>query len=88
MNYLIIAIAFSQIYWIFSDLDPSSFRPRIAPSQGATLLYFSMATLTSLGSGENIPVNPYLRLITVLESMTGIFYIAVVVARLVSSRRH
>lgn len=86
-SYLIIAIAFSQIYWIFGDLDPSAFRPPIPRSQGTTFLYFSMAILTSLGYSDNVPVNPYLRLMTVLESMTGIFYVAVVVARLVSSRR-
>ena len=46
-----------------------------------------MITLSSVGYGGIVPVNPYLRLICALESMAGIFYVAVVVARLVSSYR-
>jgi Ion channel len=56
-------------------------------SQSSTLLYFSMITLSSVGYGGIVPVNPYVRFTAALESMIGIFYIAVVVARLVSSYR-
>ena len=55
--------------------------------KSGTLLYFSMITLSSVGYGGIVPVNPYVRLTAALESMIGIFYIAVVVARLVSSYR-
>jgi voltage-gated potassium channel len=46
-----------------------------------------MITLSSVGYGGILPLNPYVRLIAALESLIGIFYIAVVVARLVSSYR-
>ena len=36
---------------------------------------------------ESFRSNPYVRLIAALENMIGIFYIAVIVARLVSSYR-
>ena len=46
-----------------------------------------MITLSGLGYSIIAPINPYVRLIVALENMTGIFYVAVVVARLVSSYR-
>jgi ion channel len=87
ISYLIIATGFSQIYWVLNELVADAFNPKILPSEGATFLYFSMTTLSSVGYGEIVPVNPYVRLIAALESMTGIFFVAVVVARLVSSDR-
>jgi hypothetical protein len=83
--YLIIAIAFSQIYWILNRLLDHPFNQPIVESRSGTFLYFSMITLSSVGYGGIVPVNPYLRLVAALESMTGIFFVAVVVARLVSS---
>jgi voltage-gated potassium channel len=46
-----------------------------------------MVTLTSVGYGGIAPLNPYVRIVAALESMSGIFFVAVVVARLVSSYR-
>ena len=87
ISYLVIAIAFSQLYWILSRALPNPFNQVIPESQSGTLLYFSMITLSGVGYGGIVPVNPYVRLVAALESMAGIFYIAVVVARLVSSYR-
>ena len=87
ISYLIIATAFSQLYWILSRLVENPFNQPIQASQSGTLMYFSMVTLTSVGYGYIAPVNPYVRMVAALESMCGIFYIAVVVARLVSSYR-
>ncbi len=53
----------------------------------STLLYFSLVTLTSVGYGGIAPLNPYVRMVAAFEGVAGIFYIAVVVARLVSSYR-
>jgi hypothetical protein len=44
-------------------------------------------TISGVGYGGILPINPYLRLIAALETMLGIFFVAVVVARLVSSYR-
>jgi voltage-gated potassium channel len=87
ISYLIIAIAFSQLYAILNRLLDTPFNQVILASKTSTLIYFSMITLSSVGYGGIVPVNPYVRLIAALESMIGIFYIAVVVARLVSSYR-
>ena len=87
MGYLIIAIAFSQIYSILNMFLESPFNQVIPAWKTSTLLYFSMITLTSVGYGGIVPINPYLRITAALETMIGIFYVAVVVARLVSSYR-
>lgn len=87
ISYLVIATAFSQLYWILNRFIDHPFNQTILPTQSGTLLYFSMVTLTSVGYGGIVPVNPYVRVIAALESMAGIFFVAVVVARLVSSYR-
>ncbi len=87
ISYLVIATAFSQIYWILNRFVDHAFNEAIAYTQHGTFLYFSMVTLTSVGYGGIVPVNPYVRIIAALESMAGIFFVAVVVARLVSAYR-
>jgi ion channel len=87
ISYLIIAIAFSQLYWILNELVIDSFNQKVTATHTAEFLYFSMITLTSVGYGGIIPVNPFVRLVAALESMTGIFFVAIVVARLVSAYR-
>jgi len=85
--YLIITIAFSQVYWILNEFVAHPFNETIAASDNTSFLYFSMVTMTAVGYGGILPSNPFVRLVAVFESMIGIFYIAVIVARLVSSYR-
>jgi hypothetical protein len=85
--YLIIAIAFSQLYLMLSRVVDEPFNQPIPVTQSSTFLYFSMDTLSGVGTGVIAPINPYVRLITGIENMVGIFYLAVVVSRLVSSYR-
>jgi Ion channel len=87
IGYLVIATAFSQLYSLLNSFVDHAFNQTIPSTQGATFLYFSMVTMTSVGYGGIVPVNPYVRMIAALESMSGIFFVAVVVARLVSSYR-
>lgn len=85
--YLIIAIAFSQVYWILNEFVGHAFNQTITSSDNTSFLYFSMVTLTAVGYGGILPINPFVRLVAGFESMAGIFYVAVIVARLVSSYR-
>ena len=85
--YLIIAIAFSQLYLLLSRVADQPFNQQILATESSTFLYFSMDTLSGVGTGVIAPINPYIRLITGIENMIGIFYLAVVVSRLVSSYR-
>jgi hypothetical protein len=87
ISYLMIAIAFSQLYWLLNELVTNAFNQKIASTHSAEFLYFSMITITSVGYGGITPLNPFVRIIAAFESMTGIFYVALVVARLVSLYR-
>ena len=49
------------------------------------LTYFSFVTLTSLGYGDVSPVTPIAKVVVVLEAMTGMLYLAIVVASLVGA---
>jgi len=87
IGYLTLATAFGQVYWMLNHFLGNAFNQPIPETHLSTLLYFSMITLTSVGYGGIAPINSYLRLVAALESMLGIFYVAVVVARLASSYR-
>ncbi|WP_254662444.1 potassium channel family protein, partial [Vibrio parahaemolyticus] len=47
--------------------------------------YFSFVTLTTLGYGDISLVTPIAKTLVYLESVVGVFYMAVVVSSLVSS---
>ncbi len=87
MAYLIMGTAFAQLYWILNQVVEKPFNQFIPSYEVSTFLYFSLITLTSVGYGGILPINPYVRMVAAFESVAGIFYIAVVVARLVSSFR-
>jgi hypothetical protein len=46
-------------------------------------LYFSFVTLATLGYGDIVPLKPYTRSLATLITITGQFYIAIIVALLV-----
>jgi hypothetical protein len=47
-------------------------------------MFYSFVTLTSLGGGL-VPVSPQARSLTILENISGVLYVAVLIARLVSA---
>ncbi|HBH26029.1 MAG TPA: hypothetical protein DDX54_01290 [Rhodospirillaceae bacterium] len=48
------------------------------------LIYFSFATLTTLGFGDIAPVSPPARILSVAEAGVGVLYTTILVARLVA----
>jgi len=48
------------------------------------LSYFSLATLTTTGYGDVVPVDPFARSLANLESVLGLLYLPIRVARLVT----
>lgn len=55
------------------------------PPSLATLLYFSFVTMSTLGYGDITPQTDLARTLTWTQSVTGQFYLAVLVARLVAA---
>jgi hypothetical protein len=87
--YLLIAILWAVSYDLFYFLNPETFSPT---EGGAKLtfkhfIYFSLTTITTLGYGDITPVSVPVGIWSTLEAVTGVFYMAVLVARLVSVYR-
>ena len=86
--YLSLATIFAAAFSLIWELIPGAFAnlPSAAPgpSQFATMFYFSLATLTTTGYGDILPLNPFARSLAGLESLIGPFYLAITVARLVT----
>jgi hypothetical protein len=86
--YLNIALAFTSIFRMISELDPAAFadfsgqQPEAAALSG--MLYFSFTTLTATGFGEILPINPLARSMANLETVLGQLYLAILLARLVT----
>jgi hypothetical protein len=87
--YILLALAWAGVYALVEIVSPGAFSiPGFEkPPEGAPLLanmiHLSMATLTSTGFGDVTPVAPFARSLNQLEQLTGVFYIAVLISRLV-----
>ncbi|HQR44687.1 MAG TPA: potassium channel family protein [Thermoanaerobaculia bacterium] len=89
-TYLLAALAWGAAYIVVFDLDPKAFAFASGPSagqpvKGFTALYFSLSTLSTVAYGDIMPTAPAARLLSMAEAVTGIFYMTIVVARLVST---
>ena len=87
--YLLIGLTWSMVYAVIGRFMPGAFLAGGEPMDStvivwADLLYFSFATLTTLGYGDITPVLPLVRILAVLEAAVGVLYVAVLVARLVA----
>lgn len=86
-GYLLLGLIWAMLYAVIETLQPGSFS-LTATNEGSRpwddLLYYSFVTLTTLGYGDVLPLSPRVRSLAILEAVTGVFYVAVLVARLVS----
>jgi len=86
--YLLIGQAYSILYVFMLLLAPGSIGG-VEQGPWFDLLpatsYFSFVTLTTLGYGDIYPVSPLARVMVILEAVTGMFYMAIVVATLVGA---
>jgi voltage-gated potassium channel len=93
-GYLLAAAAWGNAYALIYLVRPGSFRVAEMTAwqlnnwdfQRFLFSYFSITTLTGLGFGNIIPVEPVALSLSWLEAVFGQFYIAVVVAQLVGLR--
>lgn len=89
--YLLIALTFASIYHALVVIEPESFAmPNISTigngfSLNVQLGYFSFVTIATLGYGDIVPRLPVAQMLAILEAVAGQFYMAVVVAWLVSA---
>ena len=50
------------------------------------MIYYSFVTLTTLGYGDILPQNTLAEFFVYLEAIAGVFYMAIIVASIVSAR--
>jgi hypothetical protein len=89
--YLLIASSWALSYSLLEFLKPGSFlipASLLGPAGNPDIsvnewLYFSFMTFTTLGYSPILPQNPAAGTLTWLEVVTGQFYMAILVARLV-----
>jgi voltage-gated potassium channel len=65
--------------------DPSSHDVRILSTLYMDLIYFSYVTLSTLGYGDITPVSRAAQSLAYLEAISGVMYVAVLVAAMVGS---
>jgi voltage-gated potassium channel len=87
--YLMLGLMWTIAYWLVDQLTPGgafSFNTNAGPRSmnGFTGFYFSFITLSTVGYGDITPVSRIARWLAAMEAMTGLLYVAVLIARLVS----
>jgi hypothetical protein len=88
--YILMAFLFAQLYSIINVLSPGSFSfPAYAQDidgriADITFNYYSFVTIATLGYGDIVPRYPVAQMLASIEAVIGQFYVAIVVAWLVS----
>ncbi|USD43934.1 two pore domain potassium channel family protein [Vibrio sp. SCSIO 43135] len=87
--YLLLGLAWATLYLLILEVFPVAFTGLEAKPWLTNLfnaLYFSFITLTTVGYGDISPTVPVAQFFVFLESIIGSFYLAIMVASLVSIR--
>ena len=84
--FTVVAWGFAYVYAACQVLWPGSFIGAAGEGDRGwfELLYLSFSTLTSVGLSDVVPVDGHARSFVMVEMVAGVFYVALVVARLVS----
>src|SRR5881398_2818641 len=87
--YLLLGLAWTFAYWLIAELTPGAFALNVSVGSDNSMkgflgFYFSFITLTTVGYGDITPVSHPARMLAALEAMTGVLYVAILIARLVS----
>jgi voltage-gated potassium channel Kch len=89
-GYLLLGFVFSLLIAIAMQYDAGAFRfPEetvlfpVQVNNFSNYLYYSLVTLSTLGYGDIVPAMPFSKSLSVLTSITGQLYIAIIIAMLV-----
>ena len=86
--YLLLGVIWALAYTVLNFILPGSFSgflPMAGQGWDSEWLYFSFVTMTTLGYGDILPVSAMARGLAYIQAIVGQFYIAVLVAGLVSA---
>ena len=86
--YLLLGLLWATLYLAIDTFYPGSIQiGSHAVNRETDLLYFSLITLSTIGYGDIVPFSGEARILAALEGVTGVLYIAITVALLVSRFR-
>lgn len=85
--YILIALLWMVFYGVVDGLAPGSFlvgdrSSAHVPLSWQDYLFFSFVTLTSTGYGHVVPASRSAQSFAILEQLSGVFFVAVLIARL------
>ena len=83
--YILIGMVFTFLFSLIVEFDAGAIQ---APSEmvaSSDLLFYSFATITTLGTSEFVPVSQLARMLTVFEAVIGLIYMAILVGAVVGS---
>jgi hypothetical protein len=86
--FLLLGILWAFAYSMLEIAVPGSFSglaPGHDPRSDSSWIYFSFVTLTTLGYGDITPESAVARTLAYIQAVVGLFYMAVLVAGLVSA---
>lgn len=89
-GYLLLGLLWMPAYVLVARLNPTAFNLPAGPGGGAATMdgfnafYFSFMTLCTVGYGDITPVSKGARMLAVIEAIAGLFYVAVLISRLVA----
>jgi len=86
--FLLLGVLWGFLYLILLATYPGALTLNGVPMTSAppsTILYFSFVTLTATGMSDIMPAHPVARMMCSLEMITGVLFIAVLIARLAGS---
>jgi hypothetical protein len=86
--YLMLGLAWSAAYSLVEQVHSGAFHFVSAPTNvddlASKLIYFSFATLTTVGYGDILPVAPYARSLASAEAIVGQLFPAILIGALVA----
>lgn len=86
--YLLFAVVWAFAYTLLAHWQPGAFEftnPKDADAKmtGFAALYFAVQILTTITFGDIVPITNIARMMALVQSTSGVFYMATMVARLV-----
>jgi hypothetical protein len=91
--YLLVGFTFTSVYGMVAAIQSRAFyldpltNLHTVPNR-FDFIYYSFATLTSLGASGITPVSAQARSLSVIEAILGVLYLAVLIGRLIGAYRH
>jgi hypothetical protein len=91
--YLLAGFIFASVYGMIATLEPRAFyldpvtNRHLVPDR-FDFVYYSFATITSVGASGMTAVSRRARSISIIEAILGALYLAVMIARLMGAYRH